>query len=106
MEKNKQRDIVIKNGLKDIIFNSKDIKSKETALEIFVLLNEGQVGYYSIGNYNIPADVYEKVIRFMRQEKKIPAIKEIRDSLRISLLDAKNLVEEISFFEKIPMIKG
>jgi len=106
MKANTDTNDIIQNGLKDIIFNSKDINSKETALELLLLSNGAKSESYLVENYRIPGNIYIETVRCMKEDNKIKAIKEIRNGLRIGLKEAKELVEKISFVEEIPMTNG
>jgi len=95
------------NGLKEIIFESQENNIKEVALQLFVEIKN--VAYKEdviIKNVTIPASEYLYIVAAMREEKKILAIKILKNATSLGLKESKELVEAISFIEKIPMING
>ena len=95
-------------GLKEIIFESQENNIKDIALRLFVEIKN--ITYKEdviiIKNVTIPALVYQDTVAFIRDEKKIQAIKEIKTATSLGLRESKELVEAISFIEQIPMING
>ena len=93
-------------GLKDmILLESIDPIAREAALNILLTLIREEFDSFIVDGYKIPEQLYNKAISYMRTNK-IMAIKEIRSGLRIGLKESKELVERMSFVEKIPMMKG
>ena len=96
----------IKAGLRDIIINSTDSNSREKALDLLLFMECKSFLPVNIDNYFIPADIYIETIKYMAEDKKIKAIKTIKSGIGISLKEAKELVEKISFVEEISCAKG
>ena len=59
-----------------------------------------------IENFVFPNDVYKGLVRLMKQNEKIMAIKAVRVQTGLGLKEAKEFVERFSFVVKTPMIKG
>ena len=89
--------------LEEIIVVSNDPKARKIALKAALNLATSFADTFVVEGWNIPSDVYKAAILSMHQDKKIQAIKHLRDGIEgISLKDAKTLCEQISYVEKIP----
>jgi len=102
-------------GLKEIIFSNICKETKRKTLEILLkLTNANILEPVKVLNFEIDALCYENVLSYMKNEQKIKAIQEIRKQYKeqykgdtkMSLIAAKEIVEEISYIEKIPMTNG
>jgi len=93
-------------GLKEIVFTSEDIASKEKALELLLLVNSEIDGIIRVDNFRIPKKIYQESIALMIEDRKIMAIKTLKNGLDLGLKEAKLLSERISIIERIPMASG
>ena len=94
----------------EIIFSNICKETKRQTLDILLKLTSANIlKPINVLGYDIDSLTYENVLRHMRVEQKIKAIKAIRvqySSSKMLLTKAKEIVEEISYIEKIPMSNG
>ncbi|MCD6434973.1 MAG: hypothetical protein J7L15_01075 [Clostridiales bacterium] len=91
--------------LETIVVNSIDKESRRTAHKAALFMLNSK-HFHMVSGKRIADDLYKEVIFYIMQEMKIKAIKRVREDMDTDLRESKELVEQISFIEKIPMVGG
>jgi len=99
----------IKDKIRDLVIYGTNPEDRQSALNIYdIMIKEKTEDCITVNNVNIPIFLYNEVVPFMRENQKIKAIKELRRGFSpiLGLKEAKEIVEKMSFMEKIPMASG
>lgn len=96
----------IQDSLRKITLDSDDLGAKELALDTLLVMTSSRGDKMVIEGVQLSTNIYDEIVKYMRQGKKIQAIKEFKEHGKTSLTDAKHIIERFSFTIKTPMING